>query len=459
MRIIALVGALLLSACGATLAGGSPSPLVSALATASAPAAPTGRLPGSVVRITVNGVPYPQGSEMTLTPTGGSVAIVMAFPFAVDRPSLERSLPRTAAVTWTDDRTVRLVIPETETNISFKAVQVAAVDKTAVIDLFTVQVAFPATRVINLFTVQELTDGTRVPAAATAYRVTAPGGLTVSPDGRRAIAFDGIQTGPGGTAPALIDLATRARMPLAQPTLADGPFAFADWLADGRLLIVGRDVWLGAGDGNGMRKVADATAAVGGLPWTAVPNAAGDRVAIWGYNTDGHVAVVDLRDGTIARVTGPFRRSAADARVSLAWSRDGALLAGTDSDSEAGPAKARVRIVNVPTDRTLRTIEGGVFGISALPTGELLVVRDAGEQGAGARNLGLVLGFDGVERRRYLGGWWSMSPDARYLLQMEAGGAGMAGYTLIELPTGRSFFFGVSSGFGRWLADGRAAFY
>lgn len=458
MRSIALAG-LLLIACGSPLAGGSASQRPSGPSTApSASLATADPLPGAAVRITVNGAPYTEGTEFALTPSGGSVAIVMTFPFAVDRPSLQRWLPLTAAATWSDDRTVRLIFPETESNIAFKVPETRATDNGGVIGLFTVNVAFPATRVIGIFTVGELTGGARVPTAATAFRISSAGSLTVSPDGRRAIAYEAI-THPGGSGPALIDLATRARTPLAQPTAADGPFALADWLPDGRLLIVGRNVWVGDGDGSAMRKVADAAAAVGGMPWTAVPSPSGERVALWGYNPEGRVAVVDLRNGSIARVAGPFRRSGADARVSLAWSRDEVLLAGTDSDSEGGPAKARVRIVDLATDRTARTIEGGVLAVSSFPTGELLVVRDSGEQGAGARALGLVLGFDGVERRRYLGGAWSMSPDARSLLQSEAGGAGYAGYTLIDLSTGRSAGFGVASGFGRWLADGRLAFY
>jgi hypothetical protein len=257
----------------------------------------------------------------------------------------------------------------------------------------------------------------------------------------------------------MIDLATRRATPLAQPGASDGPFAFADWLPDGRLLLVGHDVWIGNGDGTVMRKIADAGAVAGNLPWTAVPSPNGERIALWAYSSDGHVAIVDLRDGRVSRIRGPFRRFGFDTRVSLAWSRDGALLAGTDSDSEAEPTKARVRIVDVAADRTVRTIEGRAYTVSALPTGELLVVRESDEHGQGARDLGLVVGFDGVERRRYLGGGWSMSPDARYLLQIESSAAGFPRYTLIDLSTGRSSGFHVASGFGRWLADGRLAFY
>lgn len=458
MRSIVLVAALLLAACGSTLSGGSPSPLASATPPASP--APTGALPGSVVRVTVNGMPYSHGVDLQLTPSGSPVVIEMAFPFAVDKSSVERWPPKAPAVIWTDERTARLTFPESESNIGFKIAETLASDNSAVISWFTVNVVFPATRVIDLFTIGELnaitTGGPRT--AATAFRISSAGRLTVSPDGRRAIEYEAIAR-PGRAAPAMIDLASRTRTPIAQPAISDGPFAFADWLPDGRVLLIGRDVWVGLGDGSAMQKLADAAAAVSGTPWTAVPSPSGDRVAIWGYNADGHITVVDLKNGSAARVAGPFRRSAADARVSLAWSRDGAVLAGTDSDSETGPAKARVRIVDIGTDRTVRTIDGGANYVSSFPTGELLVVRDSGQQGEGAQALGVVMGFDGVERRRYLGGGWFMSPDTRYLLQPQLGGAGYLGYTRIDLTTGGSFGFGLPGSFGRWLTDGRLAFY
>lgn len=410
----------------------------------------------------MNGAVYQQGVQLPLTPTGTPVVIVMAFPFAVDRASLERWLPlNVATTTWIDNRDVRLVYPETESNISFKIPEVGAADGSASIGLFSVNVAFPKTRVIDLFTVAELRAirSTGVRTAAAAFRVNAASGVTVSPDGRRAIVFDAIGMPSFPSAPAIIDLAARKTMALAQPPPSDGPFAFADWLPDGRLLIVGRTVWLGDTDGRAMRIVADAGAATGSLPWVAVPSPAGDRVALWAYNADGHIAVVDVRDGSVTRITGPFRRAAQDGRVSLAWSPDGRLIAGSDSDEDGvAGAKTRARIVDVATDRTVRTIEGGVFAVSSFPSGELVVIRDSGERGAGARWAGVVLGFDGVEHRRYLGGSWTMSPDMRFLLQSEAGGAGMPGYTLVDLPSGASFGFGVPSVFSRWLADGRIAF-
>ncbi len=460
VKAIVLVAALVLGACGTTLAGASPSPTLR-FVSPTASAAPTGRLPGSVVRITVNGAPYVDGTGFTLAPTGGPVAIVMTFPFAVDKSSVERWLPNRAPPTWTDDRTAQLTFRETEP-IGFKIAETRAATGDAVIDWFTVNVDFPGTRVVNIFATGEAyaiaTGGSRT--ASESYHVTAAGALTVDPQGGRAIQYQAI--GPAaGVTPTMVQLFTGKGTPLPPITASDGPFALADWLPDGRLVMVGRSVWVGNGDGSAMRKVADAIAAAGGLPWTAVPNAAGDRVAIWAYNSDGHVAVVDLKDGTVTRVAGPFRRYAADGYVWLAWSRDGTMLAGVDSDSETGSAKARVRVVDLAAGKTLRTIEGGAIKVASFPNGELIVTRDAGEQGAGARLLGIVMGFDGLEHQRYHGCDWTMSPDARYILQSECGGAGYSGFTIFELianarpPTG----IALSGQFRRYLHSGRLVFY
>jgi len=458
VRATALVAALILGACGTTQAGASPK--VTATPSASASASVSGRLPGSAVRITVNGMPYVDGTGLALVPTGRPVTIVLTFPFAVDKASVERWISKSNPIAWTDDRTAQLTFREAEP-IGFKIAETRAAVGDAVIDWFTVNVDFPGTRVVNIFATGEAyglaSGGSRT--ADEAHRVSWTGTLAVSPDGGRAVGYQSIAA-PTGAAPTMIQLFTNLRTPLAQPTAADGPFALADWLPDGRLIMVGRSVWVGSGDGSAMRNIADATAAAGGMPWTAVVNAAGDHVAIWASNTDGHVAVVDLKDGTVTRVAGPFRRYAADGAVSLAWSRDGAMLAGIDSDGETGAPKARVRIVELATGKTLRTIEGGAIRVSSFTNGELLIARDPGEQGVGARLLGIVMGFDGVEHRRYLGCGWTMSPDARYILQSDCGGAGYSGFTIFELiadhrpPTS----FGLSGQFARYLSSGRLVF-
>jgi hypothetical protein len=410
-----------------------------------------GALPASVIAFTVNGAKYDLAAGAQLAPAGRPVVIELGFPFAIDRALLETWLPRNATVVWADDRTVRLTYPETETNISFKVPETRAADGSAVISLFIVRVDFPASRVINIYTVAELTSGAAVPTPAVSVRVSAPGALRVAPDGRRAIAY------VVGGSPLLVDLTTRTTTPLTAPDKTDGPFVLVDWLADGRLVAVGRSVWLGDGSGAALRRVADAVAALGVAPSVAVPSPSGDRVVLSAYIPDGHVAIVDLRTGSVARITGPFRPMHAGAAASLAWSKDGALLAGTDSDSENGQAATKARIVDVAADRTTRTIEGTLLGVSSFPTGELLLVRESDRI---RELLGVVMGFDGVEHRRYVGGgsWW-MSPDARYLLQQEPnGGAGYPALTLIDLLTGRSSAVLAYLPFVGWLADGRLAF-
>jgi hypothetical protein len=133
------------------------------------------------------------------------------------------------------------------------------------------------------------------------------------------------------------------------------------------------------------------------------------------------------------------------------------LLAGLDSDSENGIGATRVRIVDLAADRTVRTIEGSVLNVASFSSGELLVVRDSERI---REFLGLVMGWDGVEHRRYIGGgsWW-MSPDTKYLVQQEPnGGAGYPSVTLIDLATGRSTAVAVQLVFIGWLDDDRLAF-
>ena len=441
----------------------TPSPTTSPTTT---PAASPSHLPGSVVRMSVNGVDHPVTSEVR-DAGDGPVTIVLTFPFAVDPQSVERwGLPRSATKTWVDDRTLRLVFPNTETSLGFKIAQTQSASGDAIIDYFVVSVTFPATRVVSVFTVANLLTGGNVPQASSSWRVRSADGITLSADAKRVLIYDGL--GPAsGQVPTFIDLDTRKGTALAQPPAGDGPFSFADWTADGRLVMVGHGVWVGDANAGHMTRIADAEAAVGGTASVAVTDPSAKRIALWANNGDGHVAVVDLTTGAVRKLTGPFRRCVANGLASFAWSADGKLLAGTDCDTEEGPAKAGVRIVDVAADRTTRTIEGGTYGITGLASGDFMLVRDSGETGEGLRSLGLVMGFDGQVRDRYLGHAWRMSFDGRYLLQTQGGPAGGPTYKLFDLVTGSSVEFGVLCG-GRneggcptphWMRDGRLAYY
>jgi hypothetical protein len=470
MRCVLLLVAVLVSACmspSGTLSSATPGPTAPASAAISSPAPqafPT-RLPGSVVRLSVNGIEQPINTGLR-DAGDGPVTIILTFPFAMDRPSVDQwGLPGSAVKTWIDDRTLRIVFSETESSLNFKMAELKSASGDAVIDFINVSVTFPATRVVSVFTIAELT-GSRSPRPALSWRIRSDDGTTLSPDAKRVLIYDGFAPYTGQVT-TLVELDSKKRIPLAQPPVSDGWFSFADWMADGRLVMVGRGVWVGDADANGMMRIADASAAVSGYAWVGLPDPLEKRIALWGYNADGHIAVVDLATGAVRKITGPFRRCAADGAASFAWSTDGRLLAGTDCDTEEGPVKGRVRIVDVAADRTLRTIDGGVYRIDGLPSGNFMLVRDSGEVGAGQRLLGLVIGFDGQERSRYLGGGWRMSPNGRYLLENWVSPAGCCGYTLFDLVAGTSSEFVVpSSGqsdggrtFPHWLRDGRLAFY
>jgi len=461
-----LAFAVLVSACAdpGSATSGASTPAPAATFTPIPQALPT-RLPGSVVRLTVNGVEHPINTGIR-NEGHGPVTIVLAFPFAMDRPSVDQwGLPPSATKTWVDDRTLRIVFSETEPSPSFKMAELKSASGNAVIDFVALSVTFPAARLVSVFTVAQLT-ASRSPQPSISWRIRSDDGRTLSADAKRMLLFDSLGA-PSGQVPTLVELDTKTSTVLSQPPASDGWFSFADWMADGRLVMVGRGVWVGDTNANNMKRIADAGAAVNGTVWISLPDPTEKRIALWGYNTDGHIAIVDLATGAVQRISGPFRRCAADGAASFAWSGDGRLLAGTDCDSEEGSAKARVRIVDVGADRTVRTIDGGTYGINGLPSGNFILVRESGETGAGSRLLGLVMGFDGQERARYLGGGWLMSPDRRYLLQLELGPAGCCGYTLLDLVAGTSFEFIIPSGgqadggrgFPHWMRDGRLAFY
>lgn len=466
--MVAAIG-VLLSACGtiSTLDGTSPTPTVGTSRLTAVPtSASPRRLPGNVVRVSVNGVDA-TGTAVR-DPAVGPVTVILTFPFAVDRASVERwGMSGQPTKTWLDDHTLRLIFAETEPHINFKIAETLSASGDAVIDFFVVDVTFPAARLVSVYAVPDLLAAVnRAPRASGSWRVRADDGIALAPDASRVLIYDGLGA-PSGQVPTFVELDTKKTTVLTQPPASDGWFSFADWMADGRLVMVGRGVWVGDANASDMKRIADTQSAASGAVWIVLPDPNEKRIALWGYNTDGHIAIVDLGTGAVQKITGPFRRCVADGAVSFAWSADGRFLAGTDCDSEEGPAKARVRIVDVAADRTVRTIEGGTYGINGLPNGNFILVRESGEQGEGMRLLGLVLGFDGQEHGRYLGAGWQMSPDRRYLLQQEMGPAGCCGFTLFDLVAGTSVGFVVPYGgqsdgprpTPHWMRDGRLAFF
>lgn len=274
------------------------------------------------------------------------------------------------------------------------------------------------------------------PDTAAVWRIRASpvNGVAVSPDRKAALVYPGDWGVPSFT-PYLVDLATGDETPL--PTSGENWFSFGGWLPDGRLMLVGRSLWLGGPAGEELRPVAEDTSA-----WTVEPSPDGRYVALWAPSASGAVSVVDLETGAVTTVEGPFRRGCQDCGLTLAWSPDGGLLAGTDHDHDAGPAPPRIRIVNPFTDEQIRTIEGLELS-SWLPDGSLLAREKLSE---------VMLRVDGEGNvAATYAGFAIPSPDGRFLLRVHPDGPDEVA-TLVELETGLEASSRLPA-YPRWTPD------
>lgn len=478
VRYLALL-VVLLAACGTTIevasgstATGSPTATTSPAATPTATATATGsaapsRLPGSLVRVSANGVDVQPGASIQ-PPRGGPLLVTLSFPFDMDRASVERFLTQNVTPSWSDDRTVTLTVPEGSTG--FKIVQLASKDGRSVIDMVVVNLAQPQSVAVNVYTIGDLTAAGPTPATgATAqpkpsvtHRITAEDhrppfifGAALSSDASRMLEYatSAVRVAYGVR---VVDIATDAARDVSSPAAAEGPFIAGTWLPDGRILVVGKKVWVGSADGSALRVIADVTGP-DGPPGTALLSPDGRSLALsWA----DRVMVLDVTTGILAALPTAFRPCDAATQVVLAWSLDAKRLAGSECPTGQRVDGWRVKIIDVPSGRVVTTLGFGAYGLATFATGELLAVTDSTISGEGAPSLGIVMGFDGVEHQRYLGANWSLSPDARYLLQMEPiGGAGSSLgtiYTLIDQRTSDRYrvFLPWSV---RWLPDGRLA--
>jgi len=157
--------------------------------TPSASVAPT-HLPGTSVRITVNGRELRPGATGLLADAGTSI-VVLAFPVAMERASVETWLPRGDVPSWNDDKTLSLSIAASETLAGFKVPESRSKDGVTVIDIFFVPLEHAPSVVVSTFTVAELLSGARPPKAADATRVSIGRGYVAiaSPDGAKLLTF------------------------------------------------------------------------------------------------------------------------------------------------------------------------------------------------------------------------------------------------------------------------------
>lgn len=441
----------LVIACGSAPAAGTPSsaggPAVSPLSSAPPTTTPAlAHVPGTSVRITVNGVELKPGTSGQID--GNAPALVsIAFPIAMDRASVERYLPRSASVSWKDDRTVELVIPASENNLSFKLPESLSKDGSTIVDLFVVSLSVPSSVVVSIYSAHELLGGAQPPRDAAVRIPAGTGALVFSPDGSKALIYGPREGPPGASGPRIFDLASRSVIPLTVPASANSTLLLAAWTRIAGIVLVGDAVWVGAADGVAFRTVADLSTL--GPPKAAVASPLGTYVAIeW---TD-RVAIVDLRSGSTRTILG--HRGDCDlgipARAQLAWSGDERRLATIEC--EAADSTNSVHITDLVSGLLVKNVEGGTIGIVPLLTGDFMVRRASGENGQGARLLSVVYSFDGMEKARHLGYAPTLSPSGRYLLDGTC--CAGEGFVIVDLGAATPIQHAIA-GSAVWLRDGR----
>ena len=431
----AVIAVVVVSSCGSagepSLPTSSPSSAVT-LPTSSPSAAPSPvTYPPSAVRVVVNGVERPYGTAIAVDGVGGT-KVSLTFPFSVERSSVDRWLPRMGSPSWVDDRTVNLTFAETEPNPGFKIPQIISTDGLSSIDLLIVALRYLPSLTLSVYSI----DGATAPSgprASGSWRV--PGGpvFAISPEVSRVLFYPVIA---GSDAAHVFDLATRTSMELKLPT-DSAPYVAGSWLPDGRVLLIGNALWLGRPD-KPLARVANLAQV---QPLNAAPSPGGTYVAVAGAQA---VWLFDLRDGSARVLPG----SSGGCARGFAWSQDEHLLAWIDC------ATLSVRVTDAVTNRIVRIIDGVANTLSGLPTGDFIVTRDSGQQGEGARSLGVVYSFGGTEKERYLGYAWSISADGRYLLNIGSCCAGGPSSSLTDLGTPNAQPIGLP-GIASWTADGR----
>ena len=119
--------------------------------------------------------------------------------------------------TWIDDRTLRLVFAETEPSIGFKIAETLSLSGDAAIDFFVVNVP-RSSHVVSVYTVADLAAAgfANLPRASSSWRVPASDGLTLAPDGKRVLIYDGF--GPyAGPDPASLTVFLSWKLPAVAP--------------------------------------------------------------------------------------------------------------------------------------------------------------------------------------------------------------------------------------------------
>jgi hypothetical protein len=443
---VALVVALLLLATGCTAPSGRTEP-------ATAPAQPVQAVPEPPSPPT----PPPEQANFAFTvqagnrevPPGeaidvedGPVTLTVSFPVAMDRAATEGSLragglPAGTTITWVDDRQVTLRVPPGD-SFQVDAAGAPSADGRSAAHPQHRQINRPVLQQIALYSPAELMAGRTQPVAT--YRLRAHiTGLAIDKAGETALIYPA-DPWRYGSPPALINLATGASTPLPVPD-PGAWYGYGAWLPDGRVLLEGGGKIL-RGSASGFEAVA-----LESLAWSAHLSPDGQTLALWGPGIKGDLVLVDLPSLSPRPLPGPFRRRAADAGETLAWSPDGKLLAGTDCEREDGGPSCSIRIVDLATAKTVRTLGPGRGLIAWLPDGRLAAWRRV--EGGESDTETVLLDNTGLELQ-ILGSYGTPSPDGRYLLQ----NAYKRNYSLADVTTGAKVGW-LPPGVPLWDREGR----
>lgn len=447
-RAVSLLIALALASCSGparTEVAPSESPTPTAAATASPPSSSSSpsHVPGTSVRVSVNGKEIAPGAVGELADDRASI-ITLAFPIAMDRASVDMWLPRDATIAWTDDRSVSLSVPATSPLSGFKIPEARSADGSVIVDLLIVAVQHAPSIVVSTFTVAELLAGATAPRPGAPRLRGSSRGTTVLPSPNAITLLVASLYDPSLASAQTFDLITRALATVSVPRTS-APYLVLGWAGSDRIAFVGERVWVATPGGASVREVADPgiaflTAAAVSLRGSFVAAASRDKLVIVDL-ASGAVRMLSGYRNDCQLVSGPLTR--------IAWSPDEKRIAVVECESTA-PTVVRTRIIDVATDRTVAVIDGGLYGIAPLLTGNFQASREYTEQGQGARLPWVVFDFAGAEKMRYLGRGPTLSPDGRYLLDFTC--CAGRGFTLTDLVTQQERDF---AGSAQWLRDGR----
>jgi hypothetical protein len=175
------------------------------------------------------------------------------------------------------------------------------------------------------------------------------------------------------------------------------------WLPDGRLLLSGREIWIGGPRGEDPRSVFTK------FPYEVSPSPSGKLLAISALESR-EIVVLELATGKTTALTGPFRPCAQDGGLGIVWAPDENSVAATDC-SDAAQTGMRIRIVRIADGREIRNLPE-LTSLAWLPSGDIIA---RGPINRRAFPDFWVVAADGTRRAIPSVGFYP-APDGRFLL-------------------------------------------